>query len=343
MSDPSMKCPTESQQNRPANPVRDAILQSAHFMAMASISGSCACIGLVFGIWVGLALSAPHPQPYNGPKEHLSLPVDKPFIGTRAVVAGSKGLGAWSDIYESPRRDSLRSAQALVGEPVRILERRGGWLQVSIPGLSLTGWIQEHDVLPLTEGLQPIEIQASAMVTKAPGIQAGKGPYLPWGARLPLSRMTSDGGRVWLKLPSGQELAVATNDVRIGSRDLSLTEALLQIQQFRGVTYQDGANTREAMDAPGLIHLVFRLAGITVPRRLNDLLTGGIPIRLEQARAGDVVFLSTFNPDAPHPVLLLDEGRTFIHSSPSQGVALGLLAQLRNRTILSVRRFTNSE
>jgi hypothetical protein len=56
-------------------------------------------------------------------------------------------------------------------------------------------------------------------------------------------------------------------------------------------------------------------------------------------RAGDVVFFGTFDGRRPHPVILLDDGSSFLEASPAGGVNLGHVAQMRNRSIVTVRRY----
>jgi cell wall-associated NlpC family hydrolase len=52
--------------------------------------------------------------------------------------------------------------------------------------------------------------------------------------------------------------------------------------------YQQGANTVEAMDAAGLVQLVFRVVGRGLPRGLDALQRAGQSVRRDQICAGDV-------------------------------------------------------
>ncbi len=83
------------------------------------------------------------------------------------------------------------------------------------------------------------------------------------------------------------------------------------------------------------------MPGRDIPRKLAEIRRFAVAVSpREQSRAGDVVFYSNYNRDLPRPVVLLDDDRkTFIEASPTSGVSFGHIDQLRNRTVLEVRRY----
>ncbi len=86
---------------------------------------------------------------------------------------------------------------------------------------------------------------------------------------------------------AGRELA--TRDTAPGE-GLSLERALIlaSAEQALGTPYRLGGNTPEALDCSGLVELVYRSAGIAVPRTADDQYRELPEVR--QARPGDLLF-----------------------------------------------------
>ncbi|MCP4696263.1 MAG: C40 family peptidase [Gammaproteobacteria bacterium] len=108
------------------------------------------------------------------------------------------------------------------------------------------------------------------------------------------------------------------------------------------IPYQNGGNTRSAMDDSGLIFLLFRVAGVQTPRTVAGLRKAGKPVAPFEVRAGDVVFFSASHSDLARPAVLLNN-TTFIEAFPARSVGLGLIKRMRNRTVLDVRRYVTPE
>ncbi|MCP4653914.1 MAG: C40 family peptidase [bacterium] len=280
-------------------------------------------------------LIGPRSQPavLEGTREQF-----QPARGMHALVFGEWSHGGWTDLLVEPRAGAARRSQVLIGDEVRVLDQKdeSRWSQVELGGRDLRGWVRtEH----LTEAPKDWKSGARHVVVRAPGVATAGGVFLPFGATLPLAPESSDSASPRLLLPDGRRILVEPEEVRSLDRPLALAEALILLRGFREVPYRRGGNTAQAMDSSGLIFLAFHVAGVSVPRELGDLWESGKSVYFDDARAGDVVFFSTFNPDQPRPVILLDERETFIEASQSSGVSLGWVEQLRNRTVLGVRRY----
>ncbi|MFY0991182.1 C40 family peptidase [Halomonas sp. C05BenzN] len=89
---------------------------------------------------------------------------------------------------------------------------------------------------------------------------------------------------------AGRELA--TRDAA-PDEGLSLERALIlaSAEQALGTPYRPGGNTPEALDCSGLVELVYRSAGIAVPRTADDQYRELPQVR--QARPGDLLFFDT--------------------------------------------------
>jgi hypothetical protein len=231
---------------------------------------------------------------------------------------------------------SDRLAQALVGETVRVQQYRGTWGEVqAADGIAWSGWISVECV---TRGQEDFRREIAKgpwfVVLAAPVLHTALGD-LPFGSVLP---DVSEPGRPRVRLPDGRIVSVDANGVRARGA-ASLEEALKSARQFVRAPYQQGANTVQAMDATGLVQLVFRVAGTALPRAVDALQRAGQNVPFDQMQAGDVVFYGTFDRAQPHAVILLDNGRTFLEASPASGVNLGLVEQMRNRSVVAVRRY----
>ncbi len=263
-----------------------------------------------------------------------------PAAGTLALVLGPQDHAGWADYYSAPGGQGERLGQALIGDNVRVLSLKGKWSEVELPGAPDEAvWLETSH---LTAGSEQVRTSWKTadiqIVTEAPGIEVRDGPFLPFGARLPIGKPVEENG-LSLLLPDGCEVIFAQVYRSSLSGPLALLDALEEAKYFRRVPYQTGANTRFAMDGPGLVFLVFRAAGQAVPRRLEALSVAGLEVSLEAAKPGDVLFFETYNSGRPQPVILLDAGETYIAASPSGGVGLGVVSRMHNRKVLSVRRY----
>ncbi len=285
------------------------------------------------------AMEPRRPAALNGDRDRQRRPTPASKL---ALVFGAWNRGGWTDVLEEPHDQAPRLSQALIGDRLEVLaQTQGGhWSQVELAGQGgLTGWV---DTNHLTTG-SPERVRKAwdsgpmYVVVRAPGVTADGDLFLPFGATLPL--VSSDDEAPRLLLPDGRAVLLRTEEVCAADQPLPLTEALSRLTDFRQVPFRNGGNTVQAMDGPGLIHLLFRAAGVVVPRDLDGLRRTGNRVLLAQAQAGDVVFFSTFNADQPRPVVLLGDGETFIEAYPARGVSFGLLEQMRNRTVLEVRRY----
>lgn len=261
----------------------------------------------------------------------------RPAMGDLGVVVGS-GQTNWCDVFQSPDTASDRLAQALVGDAARVRQHLGAWSEAeSENGEAWSGWISAACV---ARGEARFRREMSGgpwfVVVTAPVLHTTLGD-IPFGAVLP---DVSEAGKARLRLPDGRVVAVDANSVRARG-EVKLEEALTRVRQFLRAPYQRGANTVEAMDAAGLVQLVFRVVGRTLPRTVNALQRAGQDVPRGDMRAGDVVFFGTFDETHPHAVILLDAGKTFLEASPASGVNLGLMEQMRNRSIVAVRRYVS--
>lgn len=88
---------------------------------------------------------------------------------------------------------------------------------------------------------------------------------------------------------------------------------------FRGVPYRNGGTDPGGFDCSGLVAYVFGREGIVLPRQTVAQYGAGHAVKLEDVRAGDLLFFSTLSNGPSHVAIALDGG-TFVHAPSSRGV-----------------------
>ncbi len=217
---------------------------------------------------------------------------------TRAFTDSRHRIAAVSvALREQPTAASTRVTEAVLGEPVQVLEMSGGWAHVSLPlqptrlhPVGYPGWLpedalRESDELPCWQ----------TVVERAP-VRDGTGRIvaeLPIGSLLPEHGPDSD--TVPIRLPSCGEGHVWAADVArwplpTAGRDTILR--VLGIWKHQPYVW-GGTSSAAGPDCSGLTYRTYQRAGLCIPRDADDQFTMA-PRKtqgaLDGARPGDLVF-----------------------------------------------------
>jgi hypothetical protein len=172
--------------------------------------------------------------------------------------------------------------QALYGERVLVLGKRGGWTHIAIPDQpspldrrGYPGWVLSWQLG------RPLAPRAQSVVVTARTTKLSNGTELSFGTRLPLERrlgrvvqVDTPFGVSWL--PSSA-VAPAPSVVATATR-------------FLGLRYLWGGLSAWGFDCSGLTWADYRVHGITIPRDADAQARFGRPVAISALRPGDLIF-----------------------------------------------------
>jgi gamma-D-glutamyl-L-lysine dipeptidyl-peptidase len=237
----------------------------------------------------------------------LDRPVDAP------AVANPVDVRRWTANMTLAQRADLvgkLETQALYGNPVKVLERRGDWAHVAVVGqptpreaLGYPGWVPARQIISATPGsglfgdlqrTRPFAL-VTAGTTWLYEDAAGRHRDMELSAdtRLPvLARTTSavrvatpDRGDRWLPARDVHVYAKAADIPRPTGADLVRTAT-----RFAGLHYLWAGTSAFGFDCSGFTHTVYDLHGITIPRDASAQKNAGTPVAKDALRPGDLIF-----------------------------------------------------
>lgn len=219
-------------------------------------------------------------------------------------------------------------SQVLYGQPVVVLEERGSWSKVAVPGqpspkseLGYPGWIPTAQLVASTTPQAEVEAvvkRRTAWAFADPArTRSQRVLKLSYGTRLPVVQRTArsvgvigpDGQALWL--PNSRVAMVPTGGpARPETRRAIVAEA----RRFLGLSYLWGGTSGFGFDCSGFTHAVYAQLGITIPRDATPQFAAGRPVpTLDQLRKGDLVFFRTSSGALHHVGIYAGRGR-MIHS-----------------------------
>lgn len=235
----------------------------------------------------------------------VTVPVSTVWTGPDAprdidapAVADVPDVGAWAAAMPPDVRVGLHGrtlTQALAGEPVKVVAEHGDWAQVELPwqpcgssGGGYPGWVRRAHLGPAP----PVDDDLS-VVTASPGLTASTrdgAVSLSYGSVLP--RLATEGRDVTVRLPDGGTARTSADHVEPWPRPSGAAEVLDAARRHVGLAYLWGGTSGWGLDCSGLVHLVLRTFGITLPRDAVDQQAALPALDPTQSRPGDLWFFA---------------------------------------------------
>jgi gamma-D-glutamyl-L-lysine dipeptidyl-peptidase len=247
-----------------------------------------------------------------------------------------------ASIFKEPKPTSERVTQALLGEPVQIVEQRGSWsrvyvtrqyrLQEGYPGWVLTSALSLGPTAP-GAGRTVCVAVARASVRKAPQALAPPLSGVFMATRLHTSGH-EQGGWLQVQVPGSQELGwIAVSDLAAQGRQASATphsgrDLVSTALQLRGTPYLWGGLSVLGVDCSGLTTLAYRVHGLELPRDADQQALVGDKVEEANLQAGDLLFFGKKPTDITHVAMYWDKGR-MVEASSHGGVKVSTLASRR--------------
>lgn len=221
-----------------------------------------------------------------------------------------KGLTAWSTewalphvsvahVRTEPRHGAELSTQALMGTPLRVVERRdGGWSLVEMPD-GYTGFIIDNSLTFKPDSSMNEWRESERMIVTA--------RHQVWayedsiGFREVTDLVAGDiveregdlsGLRTMIKLPDGRTGWVHSTDVEplsgFSKEDVAAAIEIARAQM--GTPYLWGGLSVKGMDCSGLVKIAFMAQGKIMPRDASQQARVGEVVEISALKPGDLVF-----------------------------------------------------
>lgn len=246
-------------------------------------------------------------------------------------------LGAVSvvNLRSDPRESAELASQTLMGWPLRILDRRGGWLLVQTPDRYLA-WVDASTV----ERVDAAQIArhrdaAKVVFTDVYGIVRAE----PNEASLPVSDLvagglleetgfSADSAFVRVALPDGRTGYVRAAQTEpfgawAASRQIAPLRLVATAETLTGMPYLWGGTSPKGVDCSGFTRTVYLMNGMLLPRDASQQVRAGTTVdstgTWDALEPGDLLFFGRKATDEQaervvHVGMWIGDGR-FIHSS----------------------------
>lgn len=247
--------------------------------------------------------------------------------GYRLVLAGRGAddlhwaVVSVADVRRGPEHASELLTQAIMGETMNVLDRRGDWYFVMLED-GYHGWVRSwHLGAVRSESLQAFRAAASHRVGAPIAYVLGE----PAAAALPVTDITAGspvirrGGEeefTAVELPAGRSGFIERRALETppdGRADGGRVTG--RARRFLGIPYVWGGTSAKGFDCSGLVKLVFALEGIRMPRDADQQSAAGRPLPFEGVEAvpeGALLFFGEGG-QVTHVAISCGTGR-FIHA-----------------------------
>ena len=209
-----------------------------------------------------------------------------------------------ANLRSAPGHAAELATQALLGTPLRLLKKEGGWVLVQTPDRYLAwadegGFVRrtEAEVRALAAAPQLVYLRASGTAYTAPDAASAPASDLVAGALVELRGEA--GGYHRVGFPDGREAFVAKGEAEpyaawlagLRTTDETLVAAA---RNLMGLPYLWGGTSSKGMDCSGFTKTVYLLNGLVLPRDASQQALAGTTVdergEWNTLRPGDLLF-----------------------------------------------------
>ncbi|MHB1042782.1 MAG: stalk domain-containing protein [Eubacteriales bacterium] len=250
------------------------------------------------------------------------------------ILGGSTDPAAWAAGMDTNMKMWLVGkvdTQALFGERVAVLERRGDWLKVAamsqrtqLNSLGYPGWAPAAQV-----SFNPLYLSDKSRLEEVVAAEPLAGLYhdaaltdraggLCYQTRLPV--LAEEGGAFLVRLPDGGTGYLSREEAKkAGGLSFSGAGVIREARRFLGLGYIWAGTSSYGFDCSGFTFRVFQSQGISIPRDADEQAKEGLPVAREDLKPGDLIFFASNGGTGEiHHVGLYVGGGRMIHAPDSR-------------------------
>lgn len=272
----------------------------------------------------------------------------------RPALCNPVDMRAWTRVLNTTARLGLVGrieTQALFGEPVRVLARRGSWTRIAVVGQptpldqrGYPGWVPSRQLSASASFGRLLSGRVAVVAIPTVSLQSEPEPLeLSFGTCLPVVDVF--GGDVVVATPAGRTARLPGSAVRVyrtaAGMSLPSGQAIVDTAcTFLGLSYLWGGTSAFGFDCSGLVHLVYRTQGLVIPRDADAQTRAGRVVARRALRPGDLVFFATDPPSRAVTHVAVDAGDGRILESPNSAGAVHVIPlAARGNEYVTARRY----
>jgi cell wall-associated NlpC family hydrolase len=223
-------------------------------------------------------------------------------------------------LYAQPSLRSEQVSQLVLGELGRVEERSDSWRRITAELDGYHGWVHAGFVVEADAAAADRWRERAAGWSLGATVRIG-GRRMPLPLRARVAAASSD-----IHLPDGSAAELVEGQVPPASEVMSAARAQpaerWALEHFEGAPYEWGGVTPWGVDCSGLVQTAFAARGTPLPRDAALQVECGMPVALDAAKPGDLLFFRGDGGDRITHVAFAAEADTLIHSTVACGGAL---------------------
>jgi gamma-D-glutamyl-L-lysine dipeptidyl-peptidase len=275
---------------------------------------------------------------------------DSPRRVDAPALANPPRIRAWLAALTQSQQGALiglMDTQVLLGERVRVVSVAAGWARVVVPNqpspLDPRGYPAWVPLAQLSAVAPPKAATEASVVTPTTWLRSESGhpiAEISFATRLPILRANGTHlevglpgrGRAWLD--ASDVVVIAAGAAALPGTGQSIVESA---RAFIGLRYLWSGTSGFGFDCSGLVHLVYREHGITLPRDADAQARTGSIITRRALKPGDLVFFARSGV-VHHVAIYAGDGQLIDAPNIAMSVRTYALATVSSAEHLSYRR-----